>query len=200
MHKRIESISQLATNKRCADCKTRISAGWASAKLGVFICIDCSSIHRNMGTHISFVRSVTLDNWTKEQVDFMEEWGNERANQYYEASIPANYKIYAWDRFVRDKYEFKRFVKPPPIHLPPVDTTSKLTISRPNQSVLPPPVIEEVDLIDFSESLSSSPIIEFQDFQMPVSPPPPVPSVTPINKIDQIMSLFSTTNYYYPTR
>lgn len=41
---------------------------WASWNLGIFLCIRCAGIHRNLGVHISKVRSVNLDSWTPEQV------------------------------------------------------------------------------------------------------------------------------------
>lgn len=41
---------------------------WASWNLGIFLCIRCAGIHRNLGVHISKVRSVNLDTWTPEQV------------------------------------------------------------------------------------------------------------------------------------
>ncbi|XP_014402840.1 PREDICTED: stromal membrane-associated protein 1 isoform X6 [Myotis brandtii] len=44
------------------------SPRWASWNIGVFICIRCAGIHRNLGVHISRVKSVNLDQWTPEQI------------------------------------------------------------------------------------------------------------------------------------
>lgn len=46
----------------------RAEPQWASANLGIFICISCSGAHRTLGTHISRVRSLFLDTWQDEEV------------------------------------------------------------------------------------------------------------------------------------
>lgn len=50
-------------NAICADCLTPLEfrTAWASINLGVFVCIQCSGIHRSLGTHISKVRAVAAD-------------------------------------------------------------------------------------------------------------------------------------------
>jgi hypothetical protein len=38
-----------------------IEPDWCSINLGILLCIDCSGIHRSLGTNFSRVRSLTLD-------------------------------------------------------------------------------------------------------------------------------------------
>ncbi|XP_026080692.1 stromal membrane-associated protein 1-like, partial [Carassius auratus] len=86
---------------------------WASWNLGVFICIRCAGIHRNLGVHISRVKSVNLDQWTPEQILSVQSMGNTKARQLYEAHLPENFRRPQTDQavefFIRDKYERKKY-------------------------------------------------------------------------------------------
>ncbi|XP_022753233.1 probable ADP-ribosylation factor GTPase-activating protein AGD5 [Durio zibethinus] len=105
----IEGLLKLPENKECADCKAK-GPRWASVNLGIFICMQCSGIHRSLGVHISKVRSATLDTWLPEQVAFVQSMGNEKANSYWEAELPPNYDRVGIENFIRAKYEEKRWV------------------------------------------------------------------------------------------
>ncbi|CAL0303801.1 unnamed protein product [Lupinus luteus] len=109
-HKKIlEGLLKLPENKECADCKAK-GPRWASVNLGIFICMQCSGIHRSLGVHISKVRSATLDTWLPEQVAFIQSMGNEKANSYWEAELPPRYDRVGIENFIRAKYEEKRWV------------------------------------------------------------------------------------------
>ncbi|XWS15676.1 hypothetical protein CRYUN_Cryun34aG0022200 [Craigia yunnanensis] len=109
-HRKIlDGLLKLPENRECADCKSK-GPRWASVNLGIFICMQCSGIHRSLGVHISKVRSATLDTWLPEQVSFIQSMGNEKSNNYWEAELPPNYDRVGIENFIRAKYEQKRWI------------------------------------------------------------------------------------------
>merc|ERR1712137_868247 len=89
-HYRVMKIATREGNRTCADCAAE-RPEWASINLGVFICIDCSGIHRSFGSHISKVRSVKLDRWEKNWVDIMRNIGNKKANSVWLHNVPSEF-------------------------------------------------------------------------------------------------------------
>lgn len=117
--RRLKDLLLQKDNRVCADCGSP-DPKWASANIGVFICLKCCGVHRSLGTHISKVLSVTLDEWSDEDIDAMVEvGGNAAANAIYEAFIPEGSSKPGPDashdvrmKFIRSKYELQEFLKP----------------------------------------------------------------------------------------
>ncbi|KAJ2493516.1 ARF GAP with effector function(s) [Coemansia sp. RSA 2050] len=94
-------------------CSRSVGPRWASWNLGVFLCIRCGGFHRRIGTHISKVKSISLDNWTHDEIEHFRKIGNKRANDYFNPSPSRNRPPSSdsdLERFIRDKYERRRFV------------------------------------------------------------------------------------------
>ncbi|CAN6211234.1 unnamed protein product [Urochloa humidicola] len=88
--KPIDLLRKVAGNGNCADCGAS-EPDWASLNLGILLCIECSGVHRNMGVHISKVRSLTLDVrvWEPSVINLFQSLGNTFANTVWEGMLPS---------------------------------------------------------------------------------------------------------------
>uniref|UniRef100_A0AAQ5ZBT4 ArfGAP with GTPase domain, ankyrin repeat and PH domain 3 n=2 Tax=Pomacentridae TaxID=30863 RepID=A0AAQ5ZBT4_AMPOC len=111
----IQSIRNVRGNSFCVDCDAP-NPDWASLNLGALMCIECSGIHRNLGTHLSRVRSLDLDDWPVELSMVMTAIGNTMANSVWEGALEGYTKPGSdstreeKERWIRAKYEQKLFV------------------------------------------------------------------------------------------
>ncbi|XP_030623516.1 arfGAP with GTPase domain, ankyrin repeat and PH domain 3 [Chanos chanos] len=111
----IQSIRNVRGNSFCVDCDAS-NPDWASLNLGALICIECSGIHRNLGTHLSRVRSLDLDDWPVELSMVMTAIGNAMANSVWEGALEGYTKPgpessrEEKECWIRAKYEQKLFL------------------------------------------------------------------------------------------
>ncbi|KAF7222377.1 arf-GAP with GTPase, ANK repeat and PH domain-containing protein 3 isoform X2 [Nothobranchius furzeri] len=111
----IQSIRNVRGNSFCVDCDAP-NPDWASLNLGALMCIECSGIHRNLGTHLSRVRSLDLDDWPVELSMVMTAIGNAMANSVWEGALEGYTKPGSdstreqKESWIRAKYEQKLFL------------------------------------------------------------------------------------------
>ena len=107
-------------NRWCADCTSETKVEWVSINLGIVLCIECSGIHRSLGTHISKIRSLTLDtsSFTTDIVEILLLVGNRVSNMVWEAKLDHARKLSSHAtreqrlRFINLKYVERAFVTP----------------------------------------------------------------------------------------
>lgn len=101
-------------------------------KLGIFLCMRCAAIHRKLGTHISKVKSMSMDSWSNDQVEVsrlqkcparghanrlqnMKKVGNITSNRIYNpqntrppVTFDTDEADSAMERFIRQKYQERK--------------------------------------------------------------------------------------------
>ncbi|KAI9473921.1 MAG: hypothetical protein EXX96DRAFT_508852 [Benjaminiella poitrasii] len=144
-HERIlNEIAKKPGNETCADCGAK-NPRWASYSLGIFLCIRCAGIHRKMGTHISKVKSITMDQWTMEQIETMRNaGGNDVVNSKINPNPGSHPRPlaaddeHAMEKYIRAKWEKRSFMsEKKDMALSSVKPAARLTIPPKRSSSVP---------------------------------------------------------------
>jgi len=171
------------SNNKCADCDS-IGTLAVDIKFGCFLCMRCSGIHRSFGTSVCRIRMLSLDKFTKDDIDFIDSVkSNAYFNSKYEATtqhkITGNTNDEHAKTYIQEKYIEKRYYKEP----------KKAII---NGTVLPAPKMEPVskfpELDIFTVPMNTNPFDIFDK----VPPNVPVKEETFEEKKKKILSMYNT--------
>ncbi|KUI68699.1 ADP-ribosylation factor GTPase-activating protein GCS1 [Cytospora mali] len=93
---KLVAIQKESGNSLCCDCNAP-SPQWASPKFGIFICLSCAGVHRGLGVHISFVRSISMDAFKQTEIERMRLGGNENWKKFFEEHEQTKMMGLTWD-------------------------------------------------------------------------------------------------------
>lgn len=103
------------SNQYCADCGGSSNVEWISINLLAIVCIDCSGVHRSLGSHISKVRSLRLDthSFTPEVLELLKCVSNGCVNKIWEHNLSQKPVINADNRaaFITGKYVERKYLQ-----------------------------------------------------------------------------------------
>ncbi|PSR80634.1 zinc finger protein gcs1 [Coniella lustricola] len=90
------AIQKESGNSLCCDCNAP-SPQWASPKFGIFICLSCAGVHRGLGVHISFVRSISMDAFKPVEIERMRLGGNDNWKKFFDEHEDTQMRGLTWD-------------------------------------------------------------------------------------------------------
>ena len=94
-------IVQIESNQICNDCG-KINPHWCSITNAVFLCPSCVRTHKKFNKKISVIKSLEVDEWSKEEISILKIGGNERFNNLIKSyNIP----------LTKDNKEYKYYTK-----------------------------------------------------------------------------------------
>ena len=94
-------IVQIESNQACNDCG-KINPHWCSITNAVFLCPSCARIHKKFNKNISTIKSLEVDDWSKEEIQILKLGGNEKfTNLIKSYNIP----------LTKDNKEYKYYTK-----------------------------------------------------------------------------------------
>ncbi|KAL3313689.1 hypothetical protein Ciccas_007710, partial [Cichlidogyrus casuarinus] len=110
----LESIRLLPGNRHCADCGME-DPQWVSLNLSVLVCISCAGVHRELGTHLSKIRSLDLDSIPDEQMFLLRHTGNMLSNGLWYNALSEgeeeHFKSPNWDYDERKSHIQEKYVR-----------------------------------------------------------------------------------------
>ncbi|KAI7870574.1 hypothetical protein BDF14DRAFT_1771336 [Spinellus fusiger] len=133
------------SNHYCADCGEK-DPDWCSINLGILLCIECSGVHRGLGTHISKIRSLKLDNtsYTPDTIRLLSSIGNARSNSVWD---PRNILVEDGETYKRPVSKDSRHTKKAYIVQKYVEKAFVVQTTKSVHEILQQ-AVEEDDIID----------------------------------------------------
>ena len=115
---KMKKIKKLINDNKCSDCGEE-KPNWLSSNWLTLVCIDCSSFHRSLGSKISKIRSLELDNISHECLELLFKINQKEINyvleekliDYYYEKPNFNSTKEEKEQYIINKYKNKKYMK-----------------------------------------------------------------------------------------